>query len=629
MQTEDPTGVPAPSGPWPYEAGIDHPSSGWLQPQATTSWADGFGALFAWAVDTGAPADSLRSMAAPTFDLPDFINPVPAGLTGADLAAPTTDRQSLAVADAAPSPAEAPLLARSSPESALALNSAALVAPQVLASGTWLFNPQVTLKTSLGTIVVELYPNAAPVTVANHLAYVNAGFHDGLLFHRVMPGFVVQGGGFSPGLVQKAPSYAPIQLESNNGLSNDRGTLAMARTSVPESATSQFFINLVDNPGLNYASPSSPGYAVFGKVLGGLSVVDAIAAVATRTVGNFQNVPVTDVVVVEADQTRQGTVHSTTGRIDIGILAGDAVWSGQPAPSWEYSLDGGAHWALGVGRSFVAPQGAYESGAIQLRYKDALNNVGGSNGPGGNVVVDSRAVVAGDAGANRLTGTSAADNLYGLGGNDTLDGGSGSDSMVGGSGNDSYIVQSAGDQTVEATRGGTDSVSASVSHTLASNVEKLVLTGSAAINGIGNALANAITGNAAANRLTGGSGNDTLNGGAGNDSLDGGSGLDTFRFSSTLGSSNVDTLSGFVAADDLLQLENSVFLKLTATGALNANLFRGSSTGAAVDSNDYINYETDTGKLFYDADGNGPGAAVLFATLAGAPTLTADDLFVT
>jgi Ca2+-binding RTX toxin-like protein len=130
--------------------------------------------------------------------------------------------------------------------------------------------------------------------------------------------------------------------------------------------------------------------------------------------------------------------------------------------------------------------------------------------------------------------------------------------------------------------------------------------------------------------MSGGSGNDSLVGGSGNDALSGGSGLDTFRFSSALSTTtNVDTLSDFNVADDRLQLENSVFVKLTSTGVLSASNFRASSTGSAADSNDHVLYETDTGQLFYDADGNGVGAKVLIATFTNLPALTSADIFVT
>ena len=230
--------------------------------------------------------------------------------------------------------------------------------------------------------------------------------------------------------------------------------------------------------------------------------------------------------------------------------------------------------------------------------------------------------ITGNTGDNSLLGAEGNDTLSGGNGNDVLYGGDGNDSMTGGAGNDSYTVQSSGDKTIEVSGGGTaDSVSASLSWTLAAEIEKLTLSGTDAINGTGNDMANTITGN---------TGNNLLNGGSGNDTLSGGAGLDTFRFSSALnGSSNVDTLSGFITADDAIQLENSVFLKLTTTGQLASTSFAANSTGTAVDSNDYIVYETDTGKLFYDADGNGAGVAVLFATLTGMPVINNLDFFVT
>ncbi len=165
-------------------------------------------------------------------------------------------------------------------------------------------DPQVTLVTSLGNVVLELNPAKAAATVDNFLRYVNDGFYAGLLFHRVVPTFVVQGGGFATGLIAKTPTYPAIKLESNQGLNNVRASLAMARTNEPNSATSQFYINVVDNPLLDYASATSPGYAVFGKVVDGLPVVDAIRVVPTSTRSGLANVPVADVTITSATQTR-------------------------------------------------------------------------------------------------------------------------------------------------------------------------------------------------------------------------------------------------------------------------------------------------------------------------------------
>ncbi|MCA9651519.1 MAG: peptidyl-prolyl cis-trans isomerase [Myxococcales bacterium] len=161
--------------------------------------------------------------------------------------------------------------------------------------------PQVVMETNLGTIVIELDEELAPITTANFLAYVNVGFYDGsdglgaTTFHRVVPGFVIQGGGLTEDLSTKA-TMPPIVNESSNGLSNLRGTLSMARTMDPDSATSQFFINLVDNTGLD----TPPGYAVFGQVVEGIEVVDAIAAVPTTTMGPYMDVPVDPVIITSA-----------------------------------------------------------------------------------------------------------------------------------------------------------------------------------------------------------------------------------------------------------------------------------------------------------------------------------------
>lgn len=162
--------------------------------------------------------------------------------------------------------------------------------------------PQVELITSLGNVVLELNPAAAPLSVNNFLTYANSGFYNNTLFHRVIAGFVVQGGGYTAGLIQKPNQNATIALESNNGLFNTRGTLAMARTSVPNSGRSEFFVNLADNPSLNYQSEASPGYAVFGKVVSGLDVIDKMGAQPTATVAGFTDVPTTDITVLAAGQ---------------------------------------------------------------------------------------------------------------------------------------------------------------------------------------------------------------------------------------------------------------------------------------------------------------------------------------
>jgi peptidyl-prolyl cis-trans isomerase A (cyclophilin A) len=157
-------------------------------------------------------------------------------------------------------------------------------------------NPQVLIKTSAGEIVVELYPEKAPRTVANFLQYVEDKHYDGTIFHRVIPNFMIQGGGFVRDMKQK-PTRAPIPLESKNGLKNDAGWLAMARTSVPDSATAQFFINVVDNDMLNHPQPDGHGYAVFGKVVKGMETVNSIRAVKTGSSGGHRDVPVEPVTI--------------------------------------------------------------------------------------------------------------------------------------------------------------------------------------------------------------------------------------------------------------------------------------------------------------------------------------------
>ena len=157
---------------------------------------------------------------------------------------------------------------------------------------------KVLMETSMGTITLELDEEKAPVTVDNFVAYSQAGHYDGTIFHRVIDDFMIQGGGFTRDMNQK-PTKEPIKNEAQNGLSNKRGTIAMARTQVIDSATSQFFINLVDNDFLDFSSPEprSFGYAVFGKVVDGMSVVDSIAKVKTGFSGYHQNVPEEAIVI--------------------------------------------------------------------------------------------------------------------------------------------------------------------------------------------------------------------------------------------------------------------------------------------------------------------------------------------
>jgi cyclophilin family peptidyl-prolyl cis-trans isomerase len=165
-------------------------------------------------------------------------------------------------------------------------------------------NPQVTLITAKGDITLELDPAKAPISTNNFLSYVASGFYKDTLFHRVIAGFVAQAGGYTTGLVRKPGQLDPIELESNKGLSNAKATVAMARTNVFNSATSEFYVNLVDNTFLDYKNAANPGYAVFGTVVQGMDVVDAIAAVPTGVFNGSTDVPLTDITITMALQSK-------------------------------------------------------------------------------------------------------------------------------------------------------------------------------------------------------------------------------------------------------------------------------------------------------------------------------------
>jgi peptidyl-prolyl cis-trans isomerase A (cyclophilin A) len=179
----------------------------------------------------------------------------------------------------------------------VALGAIFLIVPVVQAQSA--VAPKVKIATSMGEIVIELNPEKAPKTVENFLQYVKDKHYDGTIFHRVMDGFMIQGGGFTPDMNQKSVR-SPIVLESSNGLKNDRGTIAMARTNVPNSATAQFFINVVNNNNLNAPLPDGHGYAVFGKVISGMETVDKIRQVATGNRGPHGNVPQTPILITSA-----------------------------------------------------------------------------------------------------------------------------------------------------------------------------------------------------------------------------------------------------------------------------------------------------------------------------------------
>lgn len=561
-------------------------------------------------------------------------------------------------------------------------------------SFTTVVNPRVTLNTSLGSVVLELNPALAPVTVSNMLGYVNDGFYSGLLFHRVIAGFMVQGGGFSAGMTYQAPLYAPIPLESNNGLANLRGTIAMARTASPDSATSQFFINHVDNAFLNHSN-TSYGYAVFGRVVSGLSVIDRIAAVPTTTVAPHQNVPLTDVSISEAALSRVGSSISNTG-----VIAVDSLESGA---RWEYSIDSGRTWSTGTGNHFTLPVGRYEVGAVQTRQVDGAGNrsiafrstgllvvdqtaptvvsftpgnhaIGVETGAnivlnfneairrgsgiiqlrtsagmlvesfeiatsnrvsvsGSTLTIDPTATLAdntryqvtsaagtvldlagnahggivgfdfttrgvaltGTDGHDLLSGTNLSESIYGLAGDDVIQGLDGGDMLYGGSGND-ILRGGYGNDTLSGSLGADDLSGDSGADTL-----------------LGHSGNDLLSGGAGSDTLDGGSGADQLIGGTGTDTLTGGSEADRFKFMTLteLG----DTITDFsVSQGDRLVFVSANFRNI-ATGTLGSTRFRASGSGSATSSSQRFLFNTGTGVLKFDPDGNGTSAAVTVATL--------------
>ncbi len=476
-----------------------------------------------------------------------------------------------------------------------ALDTAAPVAPKLVTTAGFnsLVDPQVTFQTSLGSVVFELNPDQAPVTVANMLAYVNTGFYDGTLFHRVIPGFVVQGGGFNSGLAYKTPIYGPIVLESNNGLSNLRGTLAMARTPTADSATDQFYVNLVNNTGLNYASAASPGYAVFGKVVSGMEVIDAMALVPTATSGSLANVPVTEVTTTLARQTLAGIAVSNTGLFTVSGLEAGAQWA--------YSLDAGAHWTLGSGSSLTVPVGSYNPNTIRVAQRDVAGNVSLLDGAFTSaLVVETTAPV--------VTTFSPADEAAGVAvGSDIVM--TFSEVIQRGSG--SLVLKTAAGAIVATYDAATSSNLNFSGNTLTINPTanlaqgtgyKLELAAGAIKDLAGNAYAGTsaynfttvaapatsqtLSGTAAqdvlmgaggADTISGLAGNDVLIGGAGNDRLDGGTGLDTAVYAGNRADYTVSAITGGLSvtgpegSDTLLGIERLHFAYSTLAFDIDGN----------------------------------------------------------
>lgn len=231
--------------------------------------------------------------------------------------------------------------------------------------------PEVTLQLVVGTYQTSasilLFPDDAPQTVANFLAYAQTGFYDGTIYHRVIKGFVFQGGGLIPGLAGKAPLYNPIALESQNGLSNVYGSVAMARAPGPNTATSQYYINLADNPSLDYSSANSPGYTVFGVVSKGMDQIDLLATVPIATYGGYTNVPQYYEYNISTRVTSPGLAQSRSGVFNVSDVLSGA--------QWEYSLDSGQSWLSGTGSQLVVPRGQYVPDQVQVRQTDTSGRV--------------------------------------------------------------------------------------------------------------------------------------------------------------------------------------------------------------------------------------------------------------
>ena len=473
-------------------------------------------------------------------------------------------------------------------------------------------HPVVTLDTSLGVISMELYADVVPNTVNNFLSYSHAGLYEGTIFHRVIAKFVIQAGGYlrtSSGYTA-VPTADPIALESNAGLSNLRGTVAMARTSVPDSATSQFYINVVDNAaGLDYKNAAEPGYAVFGKVISGLNVVDKI-----RNVKVSNTIPVTDVIVTSA----RSTQFFNGKRADFSItLNTDDSFSvtalaGQSAPQSLKFID-----RIEFTDRSVSLGSAY-AGIHDTQDLILLAKVSGSS-------------LVGRAGNDWLIGKEGADTLSGSSGNDTLDGGAGVDMLEGGKGNDLYIIDAPDDVIRESPGGGIDTVriaataiSGFTEYSLPAHFEHLVLSEDDRLTGFrtlsGNSQANSITGNSADNLIDGKGGKDTLTGGGGSDTF--------FLSVMPVAAKHVLSITDFNPAQDHIALSVAAYPAFAGSTMISPARFIASTKPVARSPNENLLYDTDSGKLFVDADGSGKKAPMLVATLTGLPELSASDFVI-
>ncbi|MCX7300076.1 MAG: calcium-binding protein [Rhodobacterales bacterium] len=333
--------------------------------------------------------------------------------------------------------------------------------------------------------------------------------------------------------------------------------------------------------------------------------------------GNVQNL---GTIVGDLSTSNQIDTVTNTGMVDGDVLTGggnDTIdLRGGTVTGSVAGGDGNDTYIVSSGSVLLVEDGLGTSGTADL-VQSTVTFTLGANIETLELIGSDDINGAGNTGANTLLGNASDNRLSGRAGDDTLDGGDGNDILRGGAGNDRFITD--GDDTlIESADSGTDTVQSAQSFTLGTNFENLTLSGAANASGTGNAAANTITGNA---------GNNTLNGLTGNDTLDGSAGADSFVFSTALGSTNIDSINNFSAADDTFRLDDAVFTGL-AVGTLAGSAFASNTTGNAGDATDRIIYESDTGKVFFDTDGTGAAAKVQFATISTGLVLTSADFIV-
>jgi Ca2+-binding RTX toxin-like protein len=374
---------------------------------------------------------------------------------------------------------------------------------------------------------------------------------------------------------------------------------------------------------------------LIGKAITPVSDTTKPVLVSTSPADNAGSVAVNANLVLKFSE----TVLAGSGSIVIRTAAGATVATIAAADASQVSISGSTVTINPVA-DLAQGQSYYVTISVDA-FRDAASNyyAGISNATDFNFTTIAAPVpvtttINGTAAANTLNGTAGDDvinglagndTLNGLAGNDTLNGGAGADKMSGGAGDDTYIVDNAKDQVIELANEGSDTVNSSVSFTLGTNIENLILTGSSKINGTGNALANVLTGNSGVNTLSGGAGDDTLNGKLGNDTLTGGAGKDSFVFDTAIGKNNIDKITDFNVADDTIVLSRSVF-KALSLGTLDTSAFA-IGTGAT-DASDRLVYNSSTGALYYDPDGVGGVAQQQIATLSKKLALTAADFLI-